>query len=119
MTIIEPKIVFLHYRNLKDIPAADGGVQTAIDSNSGATVALTQLPDGVLVMATAYCHEKDNYNKHTGRAKAGGRLLSEAYRETINTVTTVGEAIAEIDREMWEEYNYVRHSKKQRTRKAS
>jgi len=54
-----------------------------VAGNGGVTVAYQVNGDTVLY-ALAKCHEKDRYNKYTGRVKAAGRLNSENYSATFN-----------------------------------
>ncbi len=54
-------------------------------SRGGKTVAL-ELNDKreVVAVAIAHCHEKDNFCRAIGRAKAGGRLNSPRYRTELD-----------------------------------
>ncbi len=65
-------IKYVHCRN----KAKDGSVTP----HGGLTIAYV-LNDAFKVVgfASAKCHTKDNYNKHVGRMKAAGRLLSATY----------------------------------------
>lgn len=49
-----------------------------IAGNGGVTVAYT-VEGNTVKYALAKCHEKDRYNKYTGRVKAAGRLNSTNY----------------------------------------
>lgn len=51
-----------------------------IDPRGGVTYAYLIDTDKIVRgYAVARCHEKDNYNKHIGRAKAEGRMKSKHY----------------------------------------
>lgn len=101
------KIVFLHYRT-KD-------KRGNLAARSGATVALQQLDDGAIRTSVAFCNSTDNYNKSTGRAVAGGRLLfGKDYAE--NQGWNIGEMVSHCDRIMARDYNYHRQSKPRRPR---
>jgi len=60
---------FLHIRKHN----ADG----TIAGRGGVTVAYTSLGTDSFVYSIAQCHTNDNFCKHTGRAKAAGRLKSK------------------------------------------
>jgi hypothetical protein len=60
---------FLHIRNHNE----DG----TISGRGGSTIAYNTLGAGIYVYAAAFCHNNDNFCKHTGRAKAAGRLKSK------------------------------------------
>lgn len=65
------KVHFMHVRNFD--------ISNRISNFGGATVAYREVPGGV-EYATAKCHDRDNFNKAYGRAKAQGRLNSVHYR---------------------------------------
>lgn len=71
---VSTAIKYLHLRNL----TANG----VVDCKGGTTIAYRQSMEGTIEFATAFCNERDNYNKAFGRAKAGGRLNSDRYRFT-------------------------------------
>ena len=71
---------FIHIRN-KNI---DG----SISGRGGATVAYNPLDTNSFVFAIAACHPKDNFCKHTGRAKAAGRLKSKDQYEVLSGFET-------------------------------
>ncbi len=51
-------------------------------SNGGTTVAMELDANGcVIAYAESHCHSNDNFCKHIGRAKAGGRLNSPRFRQ--------------------------------------
>lgn len=60
---------FVHIRNYME----DGSVS----SKGGYTIAYDPLTNDSFAFAVAKCHEKDNFNKKTGRNKAAGRLKSK------------------------------------------
>ena len=60
---------FLHLRKQNE----DG----TISGRGGATIAYSCLTPDSFVYAVAKCHDNDNFCKHTGRAKAAGRLKSK------------------------------------------
>jgi hypothetical protein len=64
------KINFAHFRRVNP--------DDTINCRGGMTVAFIE-EDGYFKYAMAHCHEKDNYNKSQGRAKASGRLNSQRY----------------------------------------
>lgn len=66
---------FLHFRY-----SGEGGVF----ARGGLTIAFAEREPGVIVHASAKCHINDNFRKHEGRAKAGGRLLSKQFSQTFN-----------------------------------
>ena len=67
-----PNIKFVHCRNKKN----DGSVMP----NGGLTIAyVLNGAFKVVGFAAARCNPKDHYNKHIGRMKAAGRLLSSEY----------------------------------------
>jgi hypothetical protein len=58
----------------------DGNVK----AHGGMTIAyLVDAAFKVVGYAGSKCHTNDNYNKHLGRAKAGGRLRSSEYYQHI------------------------------------
>jgi hypothetical protein len=65
------KVYFMHVRN---IDSAD-----RISNFGGATIAYQEVPGGV-EYAGSWCSPRENFNKAYGRAKAKGRLNSDAYR---------------------------------------
>ena len=69
-------VKFVHCRNVTDDGkvAAHGGMTIAYYVDSAFKV---------VGYAAAKCHSNDNYNKHIGRAKAAGRLLSSSYYEQV------------------------------------
>ena len=73
-----PKTVkFIHcrYKNADGSVMPTGGLTIAYNLNNEYKV---------VGWAAAKCHIKDHYNKHVGRAKAEGRLLSAKYFELCN-----------------------------------
>lgn len=60
---------FLHIRKHN----ADG----TIAGRGGVTVAYNSIGTDSFVYSIAQCHSNDNFCKHTGRAKAAGRLKSK------------------------------------------
>ena len=73
---MDQKVSFIHFRNPDYI---NGGVS----SKGGATIAYTQISEGVFKYAAALCHARDPFVKSYGRAKAAGRLNSPAYVQHI------------------------------------
>lgn len=71
-------IKFLHIRPMSETgsPLTKGGKTIAY--------VLDEQQDRVYGYAEAKCHEKDNFNKHQGRAKAAGRLRSPRYYKEVN-----------------------------------
>lgn len=49
--------------------------------------------DQIMAYAVAWCHSKDNYNKHVGRMKAGGRLKSARFRVEFDTPKSLDQVI--------------------------
>lgn len=79
-----PAVKFVHCRNVDK--------EGKIMAHGGMTIAyLLDADFKVVGYAGAKCHEKDNYNKHIGRAKAAGRLRSSKYYEQVP------EAMCEVD----------------------
>lgn len=77
-------VIFHHHR---DKSKPNGGVTYAFEVNDKRQI---------VAFAIAKCHTKDNFCKHTGRAKAKGRLGSLRYRQDTNPID-VSEFIARID----------------------
>ncbi len=69
---------FLHIRKYNE----DG----TIAGRGGVTVAYNQLGTDSFVYAVAQCHSNDNFNKHTGRAKAAGRLKSKSQYSVVDNL---------------------------------
>lgn len=71
-TTKKPQIKYIHCRNVD----GDGSVMP----HGGLTIAYTLNPAFKVVgWAAAKCNIKDTYNKHVGRAKSAGRMLSAAW----------------------------------------
>lgn len=68
------KIVFHHIRKDKNQPRGQA-VTVAMEVNE---------QKEVVGWATAKCHPKDNFCKHTGRVKSAGRLNSLRHRQVCN-----------------------------------
>ena len=66
------KFFYKRYKNLDGSTSPRGGI----------TIAYT-VKDEFLLFAEAHCHPKDNFNKHTGRAKSAGRFKSNTWRTSI------------------------------------
>lgn len=77
-------VQFIHLRD-KSIP--NGGITIAMDMADR---------ESVRAYAIARCNDKDNYNKHVGRAKSGGRLLSQRERFTPSHLITREEVIQRV-----------------------
>lgn len=99
------KIVFLHYRN------KDNAGQ--LSARGGATVAIQQTDTGEIRTAVAWCSDKDNYNKATGRGFAGGRLMFGKHY-TTQPLPNIGETVLHVDDFMYLNYGFRRHSKQKR-----
>ena len=69
-------IKFMHMRNA--IVNEQSEIQ-GIDPLGGMTIAYLEEKDQVKGFAIARCHNRDNYVKAVGRAKAAGRLNSKHY----------------------------------------
>jgi len=71
------QIKYIHCRNLNK----DGSIKP----HGGLTIAYG-LNDKFKVIgyAAAKCHEKDLYNKHLGRVKSAGRLLSAEFFQEVH-----------------------------------
>ncbi len=74
-----PEVKFIH---LRAIEVGTGGLR--VSCRGGLTVAFTPEPEGGYRIATAQCHERDNFNRKTGRIKAAGRLNSAKQSKVIN-----------------------------------
>ena len=69
---VKPSVKFIHCRNKNQ----DG----SISPQGGLTIAYTLNEKFKVVgWAAARCNDKDIYNKHIGRAKSAGRLLSDKW----------------------------------------
>lgn len=69
-------IKFIHCRNVND--------NGSVTPHGGLTIAyVLDKKFQVIGWAAAKCHVKDLYNKHVGRAKAAGRLLSSKYYQIV------------------------------------
>lgn len=68
----DESVKYLHFRRIE---------RGVVQARGGATVAYrTYGGSNVVEFAIAHCHEKDNFVKQQGRAKAGGRIRSERHR---------------------------------------
>jgi len=70
---------FLHIRKHNE----DG----SIAGRGGVTVAYNKLGNDSYIYSVAQCHHNDNFCKHTGRAKAGGRLKSKNQYSVVSGFT--------------------------------
>lgn len=66
------RVYFMHLRRYDSAGHVSG--------KGGTTIAYRQAANGTIEYAAAYCHPRDNYNKHEGRAKSAGRLNSDRHR---------------------------------------
>lgn len=57
--------------------------QPTVSCHGGATVAYQVADDNTITYAVAQCNMNDHFNKAIGRAKAGGRLNSNAFRRQV------------------------------------
>jgi hypothetical protein len=89
MSVLDPQVKFIHIRNRQ--PSKKDPMQQEISCRGGVTIAYTvmeaaEAPDGFhITYSSSHCHQRDNYDRRIGRAKAGGRLHSKKVPpKTIN-----------------------------------
>ncbi len=76
-----PKI---HFHHVRDKTCPNGGKTLALELNSEGLVT---------AYAVAWCHEKDNFCKRTGRVKSAGRLKSRRYRRELTTPLSLADVL--------------------------
>ena len=82
---------FAHLR----VRTSDGYANERIECRGGITVAYEPAEQGGFKYALAICHEHDNYNKKTGRAKSAGRLKSKNHVQWASS-STLAELVQHI-----------------------
>jgi hypothetical protein len=112
----DPDVKFIHYRFVDGENKDINGNET-VSCRGGATVAYKRVEGGDFIVAKALCHTRDNFNRHTGRAKAGGRLKSPRYAASFKDFPSEDDLIERLDSE-FASYQYVRQERKSREKKA-
>lgn len=102
-----PEVKFIHLRRVE---VGNGGLR--VSCRGGLTVAFTPEPTGGFRIATAQCHERDNFNRKIGRIKAQGRLLSKQSR----VINADAETLAQQIDQMAQARGLVRQYSKRKTR---
>lgn len=89
-------------QKLRHIRVIDGNI---ISGRGGATVSAIVKEDGTVVKwAVAYCHPKDNFNRHLGRVKATGRMNSKTQSFTPVTNVTYDDVVNCVFEEVQSNY---------------